>query len=66
MQPAALHNGGFPTTTPPEYVAVMIGTNDIGAAVKNVKGGWSDGACVSDENLEEAGLAPFLVICAST
>lgn len=34
-----LENGGFPTATPPEYVAVMIGTNDIGAAVRNVKVG---------------------------
>lgn len=50
-----LHNGGFPEATPPEYVAVMIGTNDIGSVVqRKTNGGWSDGACVSDENLEEA------------
>ena len=63
-----LENGGFPSgdgsgsgsgsaasvSKSPEIVAVMIGTNDIGSVVRNVNGGWSDGACVSDENVEEA------------
>eukprot|EP00227_Mantoniella_beaufortii_P021761 CAMPEP_0197601996 /NCGR_PEP_ID=MMETSP1326-20131121/36322_1 /TAXON_ID=1155430 /ORGANISM="Genus nov. species nov., Strain RCC2288" /LENGTH=441 /DNA_ID=CAMNT_0043169281 /DNA_START=65 /DNA_END=1387 /DNA_ORIENTATION=+ len=49
-----LQNGGFPTDPPPEYVAVMIGTNDLGGSVQNIQGGWSNGACVSDENLDEA------------
>ena len=54
-----LGHQGFPTDPPPEYVTVMIGTNDLGSAVKNVKGGWSDGACVSDENVEAGPCTPF-------
>jgi len=33
-----LEHGGFPSAALPTYVAVLIGTNDIGAAVRDACG----------------------------
>lgn len=50
-----LEHGGFPPeNNSPEYVALMIGTNDVGAAVRTKNGGWQNGMCVSDDNIGDS------------
>ena len=50
-----LEHGGFPSEkSPPDYVTLMIGTNDVGAAVRTKNGGWQNGMCVSDDNVGDS------------